>query len=158
MTMSMPFRRAGGLTALFAAALIWIISLASYEPADPVWFFSTGAHATPASVIKEAAGKMEAIVAAYKFTDPKIEQAAKHFVERYRTSKANSLGHTIGMEVHDVRLPTLTLEPGELFTIEPAMQIPDERLSIRLEDVILITETGNEKLSAYPLDERLLGS
>ena len=31
--------------ALFAAALIWIISLASYEPADPVWFFSTGAHA-----------------------------------------------------------------------------------------------------------------
>ena len=28
--------------ALFAAALIWIISLASYEPTDPVWFFSTG--------------------------------------------------------------------------------------------------------------------
>src|SRR6202140_1368870 len=31
--------------ALFAAALIWIISLASYEPGDPAWFFSTGAHA-----------------------------------------------------------------------------------------------------------------
>ena len=28
--------------ALFAAALIWIIALASYEPTDPVWFFSTG--------------------------------------------------------------------------------------------------------------------
>jgi S-DNA-T family DNA segregation ATPase FtsK/SpoIIIE len=35
--------------ALFAAALIWIISLASYEPADPVWFFSTGSHAAPAN-------------------------------------------------------------------------------------------------------------
>jgi S-DNA-T family DNA segregation ATPase FtsK/SpoIIIE len=30
--------------ALFAAALIWIIALASYDPNDPVWFFSTGAH------------------------------------------------------------------------------------------------------------------
>src|SRR5512145_3321849 len=27
--------------ALFAAALIWLIALASYEPSDPVWFFST---------------------------------------------------------------------------------------------------------------------
>ncbi|MBZ5560350.1 MAG: DNA translocase FtsK [Acidobacteriia bacterium] len=33
--------------ALFALSLIWLISLASYEPSDPVWFFSTGAHATP---------------------------------------------------------------------------------------------------------------
>ena len=35
--------------ALFAAALIWIIALASYEPSDPAWFFSTGAHAGPAN-------------------------------------------------------------------------------------------------------------
>jgi S-DNA-T family DNA segregation ATPase FtsK/SpoIIIE len=27
--------------ALFGAAVIWIIALSSYEPADPVWFFST---------------------------------------------------------------------------------------------------------------------
>ncbi len=33
--------------ALFAASLIWIVSLASYEPTDPVWFFSTGSHAVP---------------------------------------------------------------------------------------------------------------
>ena len=33
--------------ALFAAALIWIIALATYEPTDPVWFFSAGAHAAP---------------------------------------------------------------------------------------------------------------
>jgi Xaa-Pro aminopeptidase len=48
-----------------------------------------------------------------------------------------------------VRLPTETLEPGQMFTIEPAMTIPDLRLGIRLEDVILITDTGYENLSAF---------
>jgi Xaa-Pro aminopeptidase len=106
-------------------------------------------HASPGDIIKEAVAKMDAVMANFKFTDPKIKEAATRFVERYRASKANSLGHTIGMEVHDVRLPTQTLEPGQIFTIEPAMTIPDEHISIRLEDVILITETGYENLSAF---------
>ena len=33
--------------ALFGAAIIWIIALVSYEPADPVWFFSTGGARRP---------------------------------------------------------------------------------------------------------------
>ena len=49
--------------ALFAAALIWIISLASYEPADPVWFFSTGAHTAPANF----AGRVGAFLAELSF-------------------------------------------------------------------------------------------
>jgi S-DNA-T family DNA segregation ATPase FtsK/SpoIIIE len=49
--------------ALFAAALIWIISLASYEPADPVWFFSAGAHGAPANF----AGRVGAFVAELSF-------------------------------------------------------------------------------------------
>lgn len=106
-------------------------------------------HVAPREIIKDAVVKMDRIMATYKFTDPKIKDAAVRFVERYRTSQANSLGHTVGMEVHDVRLPTDTLEPGQLFTIEPAMTIPAERLGIRLEDVILITETGYENLSAF---------
>lgn len=44
---------------LFAAALIWIISLASYEPSDPVWFFSAGAHGAPANF----AGRVGAFLA-----------------------------------------------------------------------------------------------
>src|SRR5947199_3551217 len=88
-------------------------------------------------------------MATYKFTDPKIKDAATKFVDRYRNSRANSLGHTVGMEVHDVRNPTPTLEPGQLFTIEPAMQIADEHVGIRLEDMILITESGYENLSAF---------
>jgi Xaa-Pro aminopeptidase len=53
------------------------------------------------------------------------------------------------MEVHDVRNPTPTLEPGQIFTIEPEMQIPEEHVGIRLEDMLLITETGYENLSAF---------
>lgn len=106
-------------------------------------------HATPRDIIKDAVVKMDAMMASFRFTDPKIKDAALRFVERYRTSSGNSLGHTVGMEVHDVRLPTPTLEPGQLFTIEPAMTIPDEHIGIRLEDVILMTETGYENLSAF---------
>jgi len=51
--------------------------------------------------------------------------------------------------VHDVGGPTPTLQPGMVFTIEPAMQIPEEHLGIRLEDMILITESGYENLSAF---------
>lgn len=53
------------------------------------------------------------------------------------------------MEVHDVRNPTPTLEPGYVFTIEPQMTMPGGALSVRLEDMILITETGFENLSAF---------
>ncbi len=49
--------------ALFAAALIWMVSLASYEPTDPVWFFSTGSHAAPANF----AGRVGAFIAELSF-------------------------------------------------------------------------------------------
>jgi Xaa-Pro aminopeptidase len=106
-------------------------------------------HARPSDIIKTAAARMDGILAEFPFTDEKIKKAATDFVARYRNSRANSLGHTVGMEVHDVRNPTATLEPGQVFTIEPAMQIPDEHVGIRLEDMILITETGYENLSAF---------
>jgi Xaa-Pro aminopeptidase len=90
----------------------------------------------------------------FTFSDPKIRAAAAAFVESYRGRMANArtLGHWVGMEVHDVSagLPNPpTYEPGMVFTIEPAMQIEDERLGIRLEDMILITPEGYENLSAF---------
>jgi Xaa-Pro aminopeptidase len=106
-------------------------------------------HVAPRDIMKEAVIKMDRIMGSYKFTDPAIKAAAERFVNRYRNSKSNSLGHTVGMEVHDVRLPTDTLEPGQVFTIEPAMTIPDEHIGMRLEDVILITENGYENLSGF---------
>jgi Xaa-Pro aminopeptidase len=106
-------------------------------------------HVTPAEIIKNAVVKMDTIMASYSFTDPRIKAAATKFVERYRTSRSNSLGHSVGMEVHDVRNVTETLEPGQIFTIEPAMQIEEEHVGIRLEDMLLITATGYENLSAF---------
>ena len=49
--------------ALFAAALIWVVALASYDPSDPVWFFSTGAHAAPSNF----AGRIGAFLAEFSF-------------------------------------------------------------------------------------------
>jgi S-DNA-T family DNA segregation ATPase FtsK/SpoIIIE len=49
--------------ALFAGALLWIIALASYEPSDPAWFFSTGAHADAANF----AGRVGAFLAELSF-------------------------------------------------------------------------------------------
>jgi Xaa-Pro aminopeptidase len=106
-------------------------------------------HTAPRDIIKSAVSKMDRVVASFTFTDPKIKAAAADFVEKYRNSSANSLGHSVGMEVHDVGRPPATLEPGQIFTIEPAMQIPDEHIGIRLEDMILITDTGYENLSAF---------
>ena len=36
-----------------------------------------------------------------------------------------------------------------VFTIEPALTIPDDRVYIRLEDMILVTDTGYENISAF---------
>src|SRR5262249_52910167 len=105
-------------------------------------------HKPSSEIAKNAVVKMDAIMASYKFSDEKIRKAAADFVDRYRRGP-NSLGHNVGMEVHDVRSPSRTLEPGQVFTIEPAMQIADEHIGIRLEDMILITETGYENLSAF---------
>ncbi len=115
-------------------------------------------HVAPVEVIKDAVTKMDAIMASYKFTDDKIKTAATKFVDNYRRQAASgrgSLGHTVGMEVHDVRMPTPTLEPGEIFTMEPEMRIEELHLGLRLEDMLLITETGYENLSAFvPIEIR----
>jgi Xaa-Pro aminopeptidase len=105
--------------------------------------------AAPRDIIRDAVVKMDAVMTTYPFTDAAIRDAATAFVQRYRNSRANSLGHTIGMEVHDVRLASDVLLPGHIFTIEPAMNLMGERVGLRLEDVILITETGYENLSAF---------
>jgi S-DNA-T family DNA segregation ATPase FtsK/SpoIIIE len=49
--------------ALFAAALIWIVSLASYDPTDAAWFFSTGLHDAPTNF----AGRVGAFMAEFSF-------------------------------------------------------------------------------------------
>jgi Xaa-Pro aminopeptidase len=104
-------------------------------------------------ILKDAVAKMDEVLASYTFTNPKYNEAATRFVENYRrrlTSDAGSLGHMVGMEVHDVTAPTPDgLKPGMIFTIEPALTIPEDRVYVRLEDMILITDKGYENLSSF---------
>jgi len=92
--------------------------------------------------------KMTAIMASFPFTDEKIKAAAARFVAGYERP-GTSWGHGVGMEVHDVAGDRDgVMRAGMVFTIEPALTIPEERVYIRLEDPIVITATGMEHLSA----------
>lgn len=58
--------------------------------------------------------------------------------------------HPVGMAVHDVgRVGRVPLQPGMVFTIDPMIWIPEERLYIRIEDVAVVTADGVENLSAF---------
>lgn len=63
------------------------------------------------------------------------------------------LGHGLGMDCHeypDVSQKTLDkLEPGMTFTIEPGIYLPD-KVGIRIEDDIYVTEDGYKVLTKYP--------
>lgn len=60
----------------------------------------------------------------------------------------HGLSHWLGMDVHDVGSFSRRLEPGMVLTIEPGLYIPAESLGIRIEDDILVTESGAEVLSS----------
>jgi Xaa-Pro aminopeptidase len=58
------------------------------------------------------------------------------------------ISHHLGLDVHDSGSPRLAFEPGMVVTCEPGLYIPEEGIGVRLEDDILITETGHEVLSS----------
>jgi Xaa-Pro aminopeptidase len=59
----------------------------------------------------------------------------------------HGLGHHIGLDVHDPGEYCAPLQPGMVVTVEPGIYIPEENLGVRIEDDVLITESGHKLLS-----------
>src|SRR5690554_1638539 len=59
----------------------------------------------------------------------------------------HSIGHFLGLDVHDVGDYTKPFKEGQILTVEPGLYLKDEKISIRIEDNILITKNGNINLS-----------
>ena len=58
----------------------------------------------------------------------------------------HGVSHHVGLDVHDPG--PLTLAAGMVITVEPGIYIPEENIGIRIEDTVLVTETGARNLSA----------
>ncbi len=86
-----------------------------------------------------------------------IHRAAYDYISTHgKDLKGASLGqyfihgtsHHLGLDVHDaVSDPNRPLEAGMIITVEPGIYIPEENLGVRIEDVVLVTETGYELLT-----------
>ncbi len=54
----------------------------------------------------------------------------------------HGLGHSVGLNVHDATDNTVPLGPGQVFTIEPGIYIPEENLGVRIEDDYYVEPDG----------------
>lgn len=65
----------------------------------------------------------------------------------------HDVSHFLGLAVHDVGDFNDNLRPGMILTCEPGIYIREERLGVRIENDILITENGNiDLMSSSPIE------
>jgi len=84
------------------------------------------------------------------------QQVRDQLDEHYPGKFWHHLGHGIGLYPHEA--PQLNpaydavFEVGDVFTAEPGIYFDELRAGIRLEENFLVTDTGVEKLTTFPLD------
>ena len=96
-----------------------------------------------------------AAIAAAKpgMTGKALDKVARDVIRKGGFGKCfgHSLGHGVGYEIHEApyasKKDDRILKPGMLVTIEPGIYLEDN-LGVRIEDLVLITDTGCEVLSS----------
>ena len=91
-----------------------------------------------------------------------VDRAARAVIEQagYGEYFTHRTGHGVGMEGHEepyMRADNMqVLEPGMAFTVEPGIYLP-KRNGVRIEDNVVITESGADVLSDMPREIRIVG-
>jgi Xaa-Pro aminopeptidase len=89
----------------------------------------------------------------------KVDLAGRDVLKKagYDAFFIHSTGHGVGIEIHEqpriAKGQMAPLEPGMVITIEPGIYIPEDG-GVRIEDMVLVTETGREVLT--PTDKNLI--
>ncbi len=98
---------------------------------------------TPDQILDESANDMRKVFETIEFSKDIYRNAAAAAFDF-----KGHLSHPVGMTVHDVgNYRNLKLQPGMVFSIDPMIWVPEEKLYIRMEDVVVVTEDGVENLS-----------
>ncbi len=99
-------------------------------------------------------GAEKAAIAAVRpgATMQEINKVTKDYLEAHgKLAKylTHGISHGVGLEAHDApsHLSKEKFEPGMVITIEPGVYLPEERIGIRIEDLVLVTEAGARVLS-----------
>jgi len=100
---------------------------------------------TPEEVLVSARRDMEPVLARTQFAKETHRKAAEDML-----SFRGHLQHPVGMTVHDPgAIWGRPFHEGQVFTVDPMMWIPDEKLYVRMEDTILVTKDGIENFTAF---------
>jgi Xaa-Pro aminopeptidase len=96
-----------------------------------------------------------------KFIAEELDKVARDVIEAegYGQYFIHRTGHGLGIEEHEppyiVKGNKLELKIGMTFTIEPGIYIPGKG-GVRIEDNVVLTSRGLEKLTSYPTELRVL--